>query len=126
MGMVHKRHVGLACRLAVARGSDTIPRGKGRGMKLRSGAPEDVGMSAERIERVRRLAAGWVADGLVSALVVLIVRRGVVVLADAYGPLAPAPDGAPPPTDAIFPLVSLSKPVKVSAALVLAVVGPLS
>src|SRR5437667_2955111 len=119
MGMVHKRHVGLACRLAVARGSDTIPRGRGRGMKLRSGEPEDVGMSAERIERVRRLAAGWVADGLVSALVVLIARRGVVILHEAYGRLAPEPEGPPLPPDAIFPLVSLSKPVTATAAMVL-------
>jgi CubicO group peptidase (beta-lactamase class C family) len=88
-------------------------------MKLRLGDPEEAGMSAERVQRLRRLAAGWVSDGLASALVVLVARHGVVVLHEAFGRLTPEPDGPPLPTDAIFPLVSLSKPITATAAMIL-------
>jgi CubicO group peptidase (beta-lactamase class C family) len=88
-------------------------------MKLRLGEPKEVGMSAERIQRLRRLAEGWVDDGLASALVVLIARHGVVVLHDAFGRLTPEPESPPLPLDAIFPLVSLSKPVTATAAMIL-------
>src|SRR5207244_184160 len=42
-----------------------------------------------------------------------------VILHEAYGRLAPEPEGPPLPPDAIFPLVSLSKPVTATAAMVL-------
>jgi CubicO group peptidase (beta-lactamase class C family) len=76
-------------------------------------------MSAERVRRLRRLAEGWVNDRLASALVVLVARRGVVVLYDAFGQLTPEAGGPPLSTDAIFPLVSLSKPITATAAMIL-------
>jgi CubicO group peptidase (beta-lactamase class C family) len=80
-------------------------------MKLRYGAPEEAGMSPQRVVHLARLAEGWVKDGTHPALVVLAARRGVIVLHEAFGTLTPAPDAPPVARDTIFPLASLSKPI---------------
>src|SRR5215468_7549236 len=88
-------------------------------MHLRPGEPEEVGMSAQRVRHVRQLAAGWVAQGLTSALVLLVARRGVVVLHEAFGRVTPD-DHAPPVTrDTLYPLTSLTKPITATAAMLL-------
>jgi CubicO group peptidase (beta-lactamase class C family) len=76
-------------------------------------------MSARRVRHVGQLAAGWVAQGITSALVILVARRGVVVLHEACGRLMPD-DNAPPVTrDTIYPLTSLTKPITATAAMLL-------
>jgi hypothetical protein len=50
---------------------------------LQEGAPEKVGMDPERVDRVRKLAAGWVEKGDTPSLAVLVARRGVIVLHEA-------------------------------------------
>jgi hypothetical protein len=52
---------------------------------LRYGLPEEAGMSSDRVRHVAQLAALWVAQGTTPALVVLIARRGVIVLHEAFG-----------------------------------------
>lgn len=87
-------------------------------MQLRPGEPEEVGMSARRVRHVGQLAAGWVAQGITSALVILVARRGVVVLHEAFGCLTP--DDAPPvKRDTIYPVSSLTKPITATAAMLL-------
>ncbi|MCP4536630.1 MAG: beta-lactamase family protein [Chloroflexi bacterium] len=88
-------------------------------MKLGNGSPEKVGMSAQRIQHVASLAEGWVNQGIHPALVVLVARKGVVVLHEAFGRLTPEGDSPPLELDAIFPLTSLSKPVTATAAMIL-------
>jgi len=88
-------------------------------MELRYGTPEEVGMSAERVQRVVELAEGWVAQGMMSALVVFVARRGVIVAHEAFGHLAPEPDSPPLELDTIFPLASLSKPITATLAMIL-------
>jgi CubicO group peptidase (beta-lactamase class C family) len=88
-------------------------------MQLHPGRPEDAGMCPVRIRRIARAAEQWVADGLTPALVVLVARRGSVVLHEAYGRLTPDDDSPPLPRDAIFPLASLSKPITATAAMLL-------
>src|SRR5215831_10431898 len=88
-------------------------------MQLRPGEPEEVGMSARRVRHIRQLAAGWVAQGITSALVLLVARRGVVVLHEAFGRVTPD-DHAPPLTrDTLYPLSSLTKPITATAAMLL-------
>ena len=87
---------------------------------LRYADPVEVGMSAERVERVRRLAAGWVADDVTPSLVVLVARRGGVVLHDAFGRHGPDADSPPLRADALFPLASITKPI--TATLVMCLV----
>jgi CubicO group peptidase (beta-lactamase class C family) len=86
---------------------------------LRRGDPEEAGMSSARVNRVDELARRWVADGATPALVVLVARRGVVVLHEACGRLGPEPDDPPLPVDAIFPLGSITKPITAACAMCL-------
>jgi CubicO group peptidase (beta-lactamase class C family) len=95
-------------------------------MQLHPGSPEDAGMCSARIRRITRAAERWVADGLTPALVVLVARRGVVVLHEAYGRLTPDEDSPLLPRDAIFPLASISKPITATAAMLLVEEGLLS
>src|ERR671930_1320141 len=88
-------------------------------MQLRPGEPEEVGMSAQRVRHVGQLAAGWVAQGITSALVILVARRGVVVLHEAFGRLTPDDDAPPVKRDTIYPLSSLTKPITATAAMLL-------
>jgi CubicO group peptidase (beta-lactamase class C family) len=88
-------------------------------MQLRPGEPEEVGMSARRVRHVGQLAAGWVAQGITSALVILVARRGVVVLHEAFGRLTPDDDAPPVKRDTIYPLSSLTKPITATAAMLL-------
>src|SRR5215471_12495610 len=88
-------------------------------MQLRPGEPEEVGMSARRVRHVGQLAAGWVGQGVTSALVILIVRRGVVVLHEAFGRLTPDDDAPPVKHDTIYPFTSLTKPITATAAMLL-------
>src|SRR5215471_9712909 len=88
-------------------------------MQLRPGEPEEVGMSARRVRHIRQLATGWVAQGITSALVILVARRGVVVLHEAFGRLTPDDDAPPVQRDTIYPVMSLTKPITATAAMLL-------
>src|SRR5215831_13800342 len=88
-------------------------------MQLRPGEPEEVGMSARRVRHVGQLAAGWVAQGITSALVILVARRGVVVLHEAFGRLTPDDNAPPVKRDTIYPVASLTKPITATAAMLL-------
>src|SRR5262245_60724001 len=88
-------------------------------MQLRPGEPEEVGMSTRRVRHVGQLAAGWVAQGITSALVILVARRGVVVLHEAFGRFTPDDDAPPVKRDTIYPLTSLSKPITATAGMTL-------
>jgi serine-type D-Ala-D-Ala carboxypeptidase len=68
-------------------------------------------MSPERVRHIAGLAESWVAQGFVSALVVLVARRGVIVLHEAFGRLTPDADSPALPRDAVFPLTSATKPM---------------
>jgi len=95
-------------------------------MKLRTGNPEEVGMSTQRVRHVADLAESWVAQGIHSSLVVMAARKGVVVLHEAFGHLTPERDTPPIGAEAIFPLASLSKPLTATLAMMLVEDGLLS
>jgi len=88
-------------------------------MKLRPGTPEEAGMSPARVQHVKELARSWVEDGTHHALVVLVARRGLIVLHEAFGTLSPEPESPPLPLDAIFPFASVTKPVTAAAIMCL-------
>ena len=73
---------------------------------LTPGAPADVGIDAEQLERAAGLLTGHVAAGDISAASLFVARRGVSVMSRGFGRLrpearAPAVDG-----DSIFLLAS--------------------
>src|SRR5439155_12367210 len=60
-----------------------------------------------------------VAQGITPALVILVARRGVVVLHEAFGRLTPDDNAPPVKRDTIYPLTSLAKPITATAAMLL-------
>ena len=87
--------------------------------KLRPGTPQEAGMSPQRVQHVADLAKGWVEQGVTPALVVLVARRGLVVLHKAFGRLGPEEDAPPLERDALFPIASLTKPITAAAGMIL-------
>jgi CubicO group peptidase (beta-lactamase class C family) len=92
-------------------------------MELCEGMPQQAGVSARQVERIRERARDWVAQGIHQALVVLAARRGVIFLHEAYGRLTPEPDSPPVARDAVFPIMSVTKPVTATAVLQLVEAG---
>lgn len=82
-------------------------------------------MSSAAIERLRNLCATWVEQDVHKALCVLVARRGVVCLHEAYGRLGP--HGGPPlQRDSIFPMLSISKPITATVLMQLVQDGTVS
>jgi CubicO group peptidase (beta-lactamase class C family) len=88
-------------------------------MILRHGTPEEVGVSAERIQNVRDIAQDWVEEGIHPSLVVLAARQGVIFLHEAYGRLGPEDGALAVEHNTIFPICSISKPITATAAMIL-------
>jgi CubicO group peptidase (beta-lactamase class C family) len=87
--------------------------------ELREGVPEDVGMDPIRIGLLRELIGGWVKNGDSPTVAVLVARRGVIVLHEAFGVRR---HGDPTPTlkpDSIFPIASCSKTITAAAVMCL-------
>src|SRR5258706_14708540 len=95
-------------------------------MRLQTGTPKEAGMSAERIANIANLAANWGAQGITPALSLLVARRGIVVLHEAFGRLTPAPDAPPLQRDTIYPLASLTKTITATAAMIMVEEGRLN
>jgi CubicO group peptidase (beta-lactamase class C family) len=95
-------------------------------MKLRTGKPEEVGMSSERLARISEKAKRWVTEEKINpALAVLVARRGVIVLEEAFGNLTPAVDSPPLTPDSLFLLMSCHKPFVATLAMILVERGEL-
>lgn len=94
--------------------------------ELREGSPEDAGFRPERIELIRQRARSWVDAGRTPSLVVLAARRGVIALHEAFGRRTPDGPGDDLEIDSVFPVMSISKPVAATAAMLLVEEGLLS
>ena len=80
-------------------------------------APESVGMSAERLQRIDDYFQRFIDDGQIAGAVTLVARRGKVVHHSAVGWRHREAE-QPMTTDAIFTLMSMTKPI-VSAGLMM-------
>ncbi|WP_428102244.1 serine hydrolase domain-containing protein [Candidatus Rariloculus sp.] len=80
--------------------------------------PEDVGLSSERLERVTEVVRRHIEAGDVSGAVTLVARRGHIAHYEAQGFLD-IESQTPMPTDAIFRLASMSKPITAVAIMML-------
>jgi CubicO group peptidase (beta-lactamase class C family) len=63
--------------------------------------PADVGLSAERLDRVSRVLRDEIEKGKVPGAVALVARKGRIAYYESFGVRDPA-TGAPMSTDAIF------------------------
>src|SRR5215813_1024172 len=80
--------------------------------------PEEVGMSTDRVARIRTSMQRYVDRGEVPGVVTLVARRGRVVHFDAVG-YRDAESKAPMTTDAIFRIASMTKPITSVALMML-------
>ena len=85
---------------------------------LPSSAPEEVGLSSERLARMNKAIHEYVDAGRTPGVVTLIARHGKVVHVDAYGK-ADLATGRPTRSDDIFRMYSMTKPITSVALLML-------
>jgi CubicO group peptidase (beta-lactamase class C family) len=80
--------------------------------------PAEVGLSAERLDRVGRILRGDIERGQLPGAVALVARRGRIAYFESWGRRDPA-TGAPMTRDAIFRIYSMTKPLASVAAMTL-------
>jgi CubicO group peptidase (beta-lactamase class C family) len=90
----------------------------------RANKPEDVGVSSQRLQRIRDTLQADIDKGLAPGAVLLIARRGQIVTLEALG-YRDREDGAVMTVDTIFRIASMTKPVVSVAAMMLAEEGKL-
>ena len=86
--------------------------------------PEDVGISSQRLERIRRQMKADVEKGRIPGAVLLIARNGKIASLDTFG-LQEQKSKVPMKSDAIFRIASMSKPITSVAIMILAEEGKL-
>src|SRR3954451_2373629 len=85
---------------------------------LPTAKPADVGLSAERLERITQWLREDSQKGTIPGAVVMIVRNGKVAYFESVGALDPQTK-APMRKDAIFRIYSMSKPITTVAVMML-------
>jgi CubicO group peptidase (beta-lactamase class C family) len=85
---------------------------------LPQAAPEDVGLSTTRLQRLGSVMRGEIERGRIPGAVALIARRGRLAYFDSYGRLDPA-RADPMAKDSIFRIYSMTKPIVSVAAMML-------
>ena len=84
---------------------------------LREGSPEEAGVRPEMVDRIRRRAEEWIDGDLTQSLCLLLARKGVIFLHEAWGPLTHEPDSPPLTVDALFGIASVTKTITATAAM---------
>ena len=92
---------------------------------LPAAEPERVGLSAERLERIAPALGKDIAAGVIPGAVMLVARRGKLAYFEAFG-MRDKARNAPMARDAIFRLGSMTKPITITAAMMLVEDGRLS
>jgi len=116
MRIAHKTSVALvAALLEAAALCQSLPQAK---------RPEDVGLSSQRLERVRRQMQADVESRRIPGAVLLIARQGKIGSLMALGFQERRAQTAMK-ADAIFRIASMSKPITTVAAMILAEEGKL-
>src|SRR5580692_10407274 len=72
--------------------------------------PKAVGLSKERIDRIRPVLDNYVATNQLAGGIALIARRGKVAYLDTFG-MMDKEAGKPMAKDAIFRMASMTKPI---------------
>ncbi|MCY3970614.1 MAG: serine hydrolase, partial [Acidobacteria bacterium] len=80
------------------------------GAQVPAGVPEDVGLSAKRLERIGEMIQRAIDTKQISGAVSVVARRGRVAHFEARG-LKDIEANAPMRKDTIFPIASMTKPV---------------
>jgi len=83
-----------------------------------SGSPGAVGVSAERLARIGTVMQRYVDEQKVAGIIASVARRGQMVYREKFG-YADVATGRPMEFDAIFRIMSMTKPVTSVAAMML-------
>jgi CubicO group peptidase (beta-lactamase class C family) len=86
--------------------------------ELPTGKPESVGLSSERLERIGAAVQRSVDDKRIAGAVTLVIRRGHIARFKAQG-MADREAAKPMPTDAMFRICSMTKPITSVAVMML-------
>ncbi len=97
---------------------DTGSTGAGAFAGLPRVAPESVGMSSERFDRIGPAFDRYVADGKLSGVITVVARDGRVVHFEASGH-QDVEAGEPMTEDTIFRMYSMTKPITSAAVMML-------
>jgi len=89
-----------------------------RAASLPSAKPEEVGLSAERLDRLTRMMQQYIDQGEIAGMVTLLARNGKVAYFNAFGKLDLGQE-TPMPLNAIFRIASQSKAVTSVAVMML-------
>ncbi|HYX03468.1 MAG TPA: serine hydrolase domain-containing protein [Reyranella sp.] len=81
-------------------------------------APEQVGLSAARLDRVRTWMHRWVDSGRLAGLTTVVMRRGELAFAETVGK-ADVERNRPMRPDTIFRIYSMTKPLTSTAIMML-------
>ncbi len=96
------------------------------GEALPAAAPAEVGLSAERLERLVAALRAHVDRGELAGTVTLVARRGKVAHFEAVGRLTgEGADAVPMRRDALFGIASMTKPITSAAVMMLVEEGRL-
>src|SRR5262245_15832588 len=106
----------LAATLVVA--TTSMPLGARDLQPLANAAPEQVGMSGERLARISTTLKKEIADGRLPGAVVMVARKGKIIYQDAIGAQDKAAN-TPMTADSIFRIYSMTKPLASVAAMML-------
>jgi CubicO group peptidase (beta-lactamase class C family) len=112
------RRVATALAITVALAASAFAQG------LPLAAPESVGMSGARLQRLSTAMKKAVEEGKVAGVVTLVARKGRVVHFESFGQLDREKQAAMP-KDAIFRIASMSKAITTVAAMMLVEEGKL-
>ena len=85
---------------------------------LREAPADEVGMSAERLDRITAMAQGYVDEGKLAGVITLVARDGAIVHFEAVGNRG-VNDDRPLEKDALFRIFSMTKPITAVAAMIL-------
>jgi CubicO group peptidase (beta-lactamase class C family) len=85
---------------------------------LPAGKPESVGLSSERLERIGVAVQHDINDKRIAGAVTLVIRRGHVAWFKAQG-MSDREAAKPMPTDAMFRICSMTKPITSVAVMML-------
>src|SRR5215471_11999750 len=89
-----------------------------RAQDLATAKPESVGLSAERLERIGAAVQRNIDDKRIAGAVTLVVRHGKVAWFKAQG-MSDREAAKPMPTDAMFRICSMTKPITSVAVMML-------
>jgi CubicO group peptidase (beta-lactamase class C family) len=73
-------------------------------------APENVGFSSDRLQRLNRFLQGYIDDGKLAGIVTLLARKGAVFHHESFGKMSNE-TGVDMNTDSIFRIYSMSKAI---------------